>query len=216
MRAMRRTDDLVRRFHEAMLGVYQRVSAACPGYGPTYFLRMVTERRGLDAARALLATRSRPWPSSGGFRESRCRADGSLDSIPSCGKIDCFAGWHLIVEQEVAGVGYAKDQWLREMEQGYSTIRPDKAVCDECFADEAIQQFVRNGADETKCSYCGRESDEPIAVSATVPLAPPVEAAMIDDLDLADLRGQAHAKRALEIAAAEAHNLLLVGPPGGG
>src|SRR5439155_453815 len=29
-------------------------------------------------------------------------------------------------------------------------------------------------------------------------------------------RGQAHAKRALEIAAAGAHNLLLVGPPGGG
>src|SRR5213076_1141578 len=53
-------------------------------------------------------------------------------------------------------------------------------------------------------------------VPATVPLAPPVERAMIDDLDLADLRGQAHAKRALEIAAAGAHNLLLVGPPGGG
>ena len=36
------------------------------------------------------------------------------------------------------------------------------------------------------------------------------------DLDLADVRGQPHGKRALEIAAAGAHSLLLIGPPGTG
>ena len=34
--------------------------------------------------------------------------------------------------------------------------------------------------------------------------------------DLAEVRGQQHARRALEVAAAGAHNLLLVGPPGTG
>ncbi len=47
----------------------------------------------------------------------------------------------------------------------------------------------------------------------TAPCTPPVTA---HHPDLADVRGQQHAKRALEIAAAGSHSLLLVGPPGTG
>ena len=37
-----------------------------------------------------------------------------------------------------------------------------------------------------------------------------------DDVDLGQVRGQAQARRALEVAAAGGHNLLMVGPPGAG
>src|SRR5476649_264960 len=52
----------------------------------------------------------------------------------------------------------------------------------------------------------------PLPAASAVPVlfAPP------DPPDLADVRGQLLARRALEIAAAGGHNLLLVGPPGAG
>jgi magnesium chelatase family protein len=44
----------------------------------------------------------------------------------------------------------------------------------------------------------------------------PTTANVISEYDLCDVRGQMHAKRALEIAAAGGHSLLMIGPPGTG
>lgn len=59
-------------------------------------------------------------------------------------------------------------------------------------------------------AYLGGRQELPVVA------ADPVAPAPTGGPDLAEVRGQAHVKRAMEIAAAGRHNLLMVGPPGSG
>ncbi len=52
--------------------------------------------------------------------------------------------------------------------------------------------------------------------SKTLPIAEAPSAEPVHGPDMRDVRGQMHARRALEIAAAGGHHLLLIGPPGCG
>jgi magnesium chelatase family protein len=59
------------------------------------------------------------------------------------------------------------------------------------------------------------DADWPLPEQPMHPMHP-MHPTHLDHPDLADLHGQAFARRALEVAAAGGHNLLMVGPPGAG
>ncbi|CAN5733204.1 YifB family Mg chelatase-like AAA ATPase [soil metagenome] len=114
--------------------------------------------------------------------------------------------------------------------QGYRRVIVPAANLDEAALVAGVEVLGVDGLDDAARLVAGprgrtaRQASRRPAheLSGPRPAATPVErsstaiGAGLGQVDLADVRGQRHARWALEIALAGGHNLLMVGPPGAG
>lgn len=95
---------------------------------------------------------------------------------------------------------------------GRSFVLPQQNAAEASLVKEAIV-YPATSLLQICAHLTGHERLEPyIALTATNSGA----AELIDHPNLKEVKGQAHAKRALEIAAAGGHSILMIGPPGTG
>ena len=129
------------------------------------------------------------------------------DQLPSAPLAGCEFAGELALTGELRPVRGALAMVLSAARARRAFVLPEPNAREAALVEEAIVLPAR-----TLLEVCAH-------IAGRVPLARCTERPRINGLrhpDVREVKGQLHAKRALEIAAAGGHSLLMVGPPGTG